>query len=361
MRIGIMTASHTDNNGTDIQAYALQELLLSIMCENDVLEIIDYRCKGLEKSNLLNSFVSIGDFLHFPQKLVNHYLHNKFRKRFFKISKKTYVSKNINNSIYDIIIVGSDQLWNPEITNGDMNFFLGFQTTAFKYSYAVSFGHSDIKRLDDRYGILEYLNSLDTVSVRELSSKKNLEDFHVICRHDLDPVLTLSEKSRARFEVVPLEKKPFILLYFVKLDYPAIEWAKHYAKSNNYEVILISDSIKKVSGIKCINCISLERWAGYVSSAMLMLTNSYHGLTYAISCKTDFYYVDLNTKLQENNRMLDLLEMMGLQERVWTKELSISSPPIMWNKVYKNISLYKEKSIGYLSRIVQGKEIKKCI
>lgn len=357
MRIGILTASHTDNNGTDIQAYAMQELLLSVIHENDSIEIINYRCRGLEKSNFLMEELSVSEFFHLPQKILNHLLHKRFRKKFLNITEQVYARSNVKELSYDAIVVGSDQLWNLDLTNGDMGYFLDFETKAIKYSYAVSFGHNDIEKLDSRYGMIRHLKDFVSVSVREISSKKKLNEINIVCRHDLDPVLMLSEKSRKRIEIYSVEEKPFVLLYFVKLNYDAINWAKKFAKLNDYEVILISDSIKKIQGVKCISCISLERWAGYVSKAKLMLTNSYHGLTYAISCKTDFYYVDLNTKLQENNRMLDLLEITGLYERVWRMDAPIFCSPIAWNDVYSAISFYRKKSLTYLSEIVQTEEV----
>ena len=47
--------------------------------------------------------------------------------------------------MYDAVVVGSDQIWNLDITGNDFNFFLPFDGIK-KYSYAASIGKKDIKQ-----------------------------------------------------------------------------------------------------------------------------------------------------------------------------------------------------------------------
>lgn len=48
MKIGILTASRTDNHGTDLQALAMQNLFRRMGAED--VEIIDYICKKIDTS-----------------------------------------------------------------------------------------------------------------------------------------------------------------------------------------------------------------------------------------------------------------------------------------------------------------------
>ena len=51
MRIGILTASRTDNNGTDLQALAMLNLFRRMGADN--VELVDYECEKLESSKNL--------------------------------------------------------------------------------------------------------------------------------------------------------------------------------------------------------------------------------------------------------------------------------------------------------------------
>jgi hypothetical protein len=352
MRIGILTASHTNNNGTDIQAYAMQEIFLSELREVDSVEIINYRCPGLERNNRILKNNSLSDILHIPQKILNKLYHNLFRKKYFKFSSKRFSKYNISDVVYDLIVVGSDQLWNLKLTDKDYNFYLDFETNCKKYSYAVSFGHSDLQKFNEEFHISSILKHFSCVSVRETSSIEQLKKINVKSRHDLDPILMLTDEMRTRIETVPQMHKEYVLLYFIKLNYEAIEWAQKYASKYDVEIILISDSLKKFQGIKCINSVSVEKWTGYIKNAKLVITNSYHGLSYSIVSQTDFYYVDINNAVQENNRMIDLLDYFCLKNRIWNKNLEIQDVNVNWDYVNNKLRIKRKESQKYIQKIL---------
>lgn len=70
----------------------------------------------------------------------------KFRHKYFVISKETYKTpQELAQSEYDGFIVGSDQIWNPEITNKkiDEMYTLHFNNSnKLKIAYAASFSEN---------------------------------------------------------------------------------------------------------------------------------------------------------------------------------------------------------------------------
>ena len=129
MKVGILTASRTNNNGTDLQAYAMQELLGEVC---DDVELINYKCEKLENSRKIFFAKSLRGLFLIPQRYPRHKNHEAFRKQFFHYSNTVYDKTSIQSVDYDMIIVGSDQIWNLSITGNDLSFFLPFSCRAVK-------------------------------------------------------------------------------------------------------------------------------------------------------------------------------------------------------------------------------------
>lgn len=355
MKIGILTASHTNNNGTTIQAIAMQELFQSVVGKKDKVEIINYRCLALESSNKLLNRISIRELLYVPYRVFNSMFHCRFRKKYFIFSKDKYKKDNLTGNTYDKIIVGSDQVWNLNITGNDFSYYLNFSANVKRYSYSVSFGCDNLKEWDTKYNISKYLNELDVISVRETSYVDKLKEINVAARYDLDPVLMVDKSIFIRYMSARKPKRKYILLYFVKNDMPVIDWAKEYGKKNKLDIILISNSIKKINGIKVKSIISVEDWMTYMYNAYLVITNSYHGLSFSIAMNKDFYYVDLYNSVQSNERMLDILEKLNLSHRIWNPEIDESDISIDWKNSIEILKILQDNSQRYINYIVSSK------
>ena len=66
MTVGILTASRTDNNGTDLQALAMQKIFEKV---NGQSIIINYKCDKLENSRKIFYPLSFRGFLNIPYQL----------------------------------------------------------------------------------------------------------------------------------------------------------------------------------------------------------------------------------------------------------------------------------------------------
>ena len=67
--------------------------------------------------------------------------------------------------MYKRQVVGSDQVWNLELTGGDLNYFLPFVEPECRISYAASVGH--VGDNIDKKIFEEKLSLFDSISVRE--------------------------------------------------------------------------------------------------------------------------------------------------------------------------------------------------
>ena len=109
MKIGILTYHYSDNYGAVLQAYALSNILIANGHDVEIINLIPK--KSLK--------IRLGKF--FKQKLLT-YNFIAFRKNHLKINpnKSLFFDdlKSYDFTIYEAIIVGSDQVWRKSFTGG---------------------------------------------------------------------------------------------------------------------------------------------------------------------------------------------------------------------------------------------------
>lgn len=336
MKIGILTASKTNNNGTDIQAYAMQRLITSLGYD---AEIIDYGCKKLNSARHFLRIRSIKDLVRLPWNVYMQAVHEEFRKTYFRRSR--YMDpQDLNLSEYDAVIVGSDQIWNLGVTGYDLNFFLPSYLGVFKrMSYAASIGRADISGWDKEYHIASLLQQFSVVSVRERSAVDSLKAIGIEAREDLDSIIAAGKGELSKL----IPKQPirlrFVLLYLVEENTRAVDDAVRYAKEHNCKVYMITCISKPTPGEKAKWFVSLQKWLSLMNAAEVVFTNSYHGVSTAITLNTDFRAYPLNS-VDGNLRVMSLLEKIGLMPfYIESPDGKVDSSPD-WVAVNGQIDLY---------------------
>lgn len=349
MKIGILTASRTDNNGTDLQAKAMLNMFIRLGASN--VELINYICPKLESKSRVYDFSSIKKILYFPKRLFLHLSHERFRKEHFKRSH-IYNSNNISQNHYDTIVVGSDQIWNIPLTGYDLNFFLPFASNGTrKYSYAASIGRTDIKSLSIKYGLKDLLSEFDGITVREESGVSALSEIGVNAKYALDPILMGNREDWNTFIEAPAFKTKYILLYLITNNSPAINYAKTLAKQKGYKIINCSPGLKHLSGIINMHFVGVEKWLNLVANAELVLTSSYHCLSFCLLFHTEFYLMPIENA-ESNARMQNLLERFELSERVLQWEPNFKTS-IDWSKVDNKLQSLRFESEQYVKSIIE--------
>ena len=146
MKIGILTHHFVNNFGAFLQAYALREALAKEYPE-DTVEIIDFINI---KQYLINS---AGWFRYYRgrenlkcwlQKVRLPRSFARARKKYMTLSERCYSAKAVNRLGYDIIIFGSDEIWNYEDKRSRAPIKFGYGITCKnKIAYAPSVGNSE--------------------------------------------------------------------------------------------------------------------------------------------------------------------------------------------------------------------------
>ena len=346
MKVGILTASRTDNNGTDLQSVAMLNLFKSF--ETDT-HVINYSCKKIDTKKSKLFPLTLRSIVKFPMNLYNKLSHRRFRKKTLGNRNEIVYLNTLNKTDFDLIVVGSDQIWNLNITGNDLGFFLPFKSERLKkYSYAASLGMTDISEWERKYSISSYLGDFSGVSVREESGVIALEKIGVKARHDLDPILMGNKEDWIYLFTKNVPKKPYLFYYSVEHNESAENYAKSYAINNGLMFIQACNRVIPKKGIKTKRFMSVEQWLTYVNNAEIIFTNSYHCLSFAILFKKDIRVFLLKKGTQSNTRMMGLMHQINFDDMILNENYVEPINKINWEHIETILATEREKSKMYI-------------
>lgn len=343
--IALLTFHSAKSYGAVLQTYALSTYL-----ENSGYKVILIDLRPPAITNL--SFLRPGSW-------ITAISFGRFEQKYFK--KHPKVHKKINSlkhdpPIADYYIVGSDQVWNPEITKEFLlHYFFDFLPSEKKtISYAASFG-KEVFEVNDamKDNIKSLLAKFKAVSVREASGVSICENIlGVNAEQVVDPTLLLSDYSNLTGEVE--EKKHIICFKFVKNNkfYSMLrELSERIGMS-----VKILDSCRKQHSLQVIPKPSVEKWLQFIKSAHIVITDSFHALIFSILFKRKFIVIPGN--ISRFTRIENILKQLSLEERIfysndevinderWDKEINYDDVFVKIEKLRHNSVVFLENSLS---------------
>jgi len=366
-KIGMLTFHNPNNFGAMLQAYALQKLLKN---KGYDVEIMDYRLPRIEnfkklfyfklyKNHSIYLFLrrTLSDIVFFPLNYMRNKKFDEFMNRYMNLSEikyKNYEDLKSRGQEYDIYIVGSDLVWNPEAACGvNPIYFLDFVINAKKISYASSIGDSKIS-LENKIEYKKYINNLDYISVREKTAAdllQNITDKPII--NVLDPTLLLSKQEWNVISKKPKIKEKYILVYMVESTPNFIEIVNKISLKTGLKVVQFSRKTIFNNEIKRAYISGPLEFIGYIEEAEIIITNSFHGVVFSIINEKNFYTVPHSTR---GSRMVDLLNILGINDRIIYKPGDITDLPceIDYNIVNTQLEQQKKYSFEYLEKSINS-------
>ena len=354
-KIGILTFQRTANYGAQLQNYALQEYLQN---KNDCeVEVIDYQNKRINQTEKPTSFFKkkgLKEFIKYFK--CNKYHVNKWKKfENFRKENIQYSPKcdknNISSicSLYNGIIVGSDQIWNTDITGKDYTYFLDFEKDSNKkYSYAASFGFSKLPT-NEAEKIIKLVNEFSFINLREKSALNMLPKTNKTKEFVLDPTFLLDKESWInKMKLQKKREKDYIFVYMIDENVENLTRIYELANREKLDIIHVRDGFRELKNIKSVRDASPIEFLNLLYNAKYTVVGSFHGLCLSIIFEKDFYYV-LNNKYNRNSRLIDLVNIVGLQNR----EDFSNKNRINYKEVHKKIEKEIDKSKQILNDMVK--------
>lgn len=348
--IGILTFQFANNYGAVLQAYALKKILERYSNE---VEVINYCPYNLYKSYSLDIIWFIkkqefGKIIEIPRRIKQKRLFDSFQKEELGLGTKKNDINNDELEKYDVIIVGSDQVWNDEIVDNIEAYFLKNVSQKIKISYAASFGKKHISAKVKNLA-KTCLETFQLVSLRESNTIACMEKVGLIAYHTADPVLLLTKEEWREFYLSKNKKRvleKYILYIDLMNDKKLKEEAVKLGQKFKLPILAIHPTCWKFKEkiFHQLYDVGPFEYLYLIDNASHVITNSFHGLAFSyIFQKKVTYY--LNSEL--NNRTEDFLKTLQVDSK--QKEIDFSNVKIDILKNYGNTEeVWKiiEKLIG---------------
>ncbi len=331
LKIATMTFHMAHNYGAMLQAYALVKAINDLGYD---CEVLDYRFPYIDqwegvhtRNEITKKEGRLKGNLKYIYRHIKGYYRNISRKRIkfdcfmrneMRLSKKVYFDRNeLVNVRYDAVIFGSDQIWNPDLTNGfAVEYFGKYAGDAKRIAYGASCGTDSFKE-EWRETIEPLLKSFTAIGVRESGLAQYIESHYGLAAETvLDPVFLLDKQrwdsiaEKAEIDI----SEPYLLVYAFQTSNDIYDLARKIAKERKLN--LISITYQKMDNqndiVQLIDCGPLD-FVSLIKNAEYVCTTSFHGMAFSIIYEKNFYCIG-HPKYSSRNK--DLLELIGLQDRL---------------------------------------------
>ncbi len=335
-KINLLTIHWGNSYGAVFQTYATCRLLESFGHDVTVINLIHK--KAVDKFKHIKEYTN----------LISHIQFWKFKRCFFSRLTKKMTTLDINkipNS--DFTVIGSDQVWNRDITSYLAPSFFG----DFAHNRLVALSSSFGKRSWSEEGIYtmqvkNLLKRFQAISVREDSGLEILNNvFQVDATQLLDPTLIygdffnfIKRKGRNKNEI-------FCFIF---------------NNSSNVKAIKLTISrelhlpLKKENFITRRLCASPISWLNNIYNSKFVVTDSFHGVAFCVIFKKNF--VALCANKEKFTRIESLLKKLGLLDRIiysideLNNNIHMLHNSINYNSVDKILELERQRCYDYLLR-----------
>ena len=361
-RIGVLTFHKSDSYGACLQAYATVEFLNQ---QGYAAEAVDYTNQYEQRFRKL-FYSENGKISGFFSSVVkNIFFHkNYYRKKAFgnmehycAISKEKYVNyRELDNATYDVLVVGSDQVWNRNITNGlDEAFLLLHGKAAQRMSISSSMGSITLTD-EEKKMFKKAFEKFTAISVREDFAKAQLlETTNKAIKVLMDPTFLLEKEDWIQKLVQKSNrygniKEKYILTFFLSPDETYKAKMKRLTDKLKLPVWSIQAiGIKRIESDRIILGATVADFLALIANAEVVVTDSFHGTAMSINLGKNF----VAFKNKGNPvRVMALLDTLGLSNRLDMNEEEYC--PVDYGKVQGVLKPLREDSKKWIVHAIEG-------
>ncbi len=368
MKICILTQPLVNNYGGILQNYALQTTLKNLG------HTVWTEDRKVNKKVLFDVFKQnklvrqlfrkeVVDYSKQPSKTQQQIINKNitpFIERYIKCTEPIDSTNKYKLLKYgfEAYIVGSDQVWRPKYSYGLYNYFLDFtkNMNVLRIAYAASFGVDEWEfNWFQTLRCKHLINKFDAVSVREKSGVELCDKkWKQTAEHVLDPtmLLTCDEYKQLVKQTDSIDNREGIAVYVLDNDKEknrTIQEVSNFLGKSHYSLM---PKYKYENNVDMSLCVydSIESWLKGLIDADFVVTDSFHGTVFSILFNKKF--VSLTNKARGNARLMSLLDMFGLQDRLLCaadEQLNeVLMKDINYDLINKQIEQWRSESIRFI-------------
>ena len=355
--LGLITFHRALNYGAVLQTYALYSVLTRL---GGNVTVLDYRNPVLEERHKPLCVSTCRKWTDLVRLLFLSRNHNHKYRKF-----RRFLMDNVNLSgplcnlrdlervsdDYAGFITGSDQVWNGNITGWDPAYFLVFTDVDKRNSYAASFGFAEIPEgRSEEYRRL--LCGFKHMSVREQQAATVIQGLigkrpEVV----LDPTLLLRADEWEEISIRP-KRKRYILVYgFAGENY--LRFASGLARKTGLRIVCIGNPLFPKPCFAYERDAGPEEFLGLFRDASYIVTNSFHGVAFAINFNVPFFLEFLPEASGVNARLENIVDLFGLSGRLISRgEIANQEFSMDFSLINSTLESERQKSFRFLRMLV---------
>lgn len=363
MRIGILTFHRSLNNGAFIQCYSLFKRL-KIEFPNAEVEVIDYTSPQIEKLypisivQYFRGYMQPRAFLSRAKRFLKDIKvisRNKEKKAAFEscynhiiLSDRRFYHEPLQelysyiNSRYDVVVCGSDAIWNYTLRGFPNPYFLDKNVHIPKFSYAAScFGmnYEKIPNSESRT-IKQILDSYQFLGVRDEESAKFLDSIECTkhYNHTCDPTVFL-DVNDLPVEETTLFKKLAACGFSTERKTIGVMGTNQMCKlvkqmyGNEYQIVSLFNYCKDAD-VNLYNITPFE-WAYVFRLFKLTLTTYFHGTLLSLRNGVPVICIALEDEFTSKHvsKVEDFLHRVGMDDCYFHMSSFLQNNDIVLKKV----------------------------
>lgn len=345
MRVGILTWFFAGNYGAKAHSFALQQYIKSLGHECEFVQYYPSNAKVLNLKMNIGRQHTKGKLIPIMKGMVRCYRFNSWNKNY----SKSHLVKNaheIDDLGLDLIILGSDEVFNTIHPLFDSTYYgVGILKTPC-ITYAPSAGQDDCtKKLPIE--LTQSLNKMKYVSARDTNTKKLLENN---CNKQVAEVVDPTMLYNFSDITSDFPESNYILIYSFNSWDEYAEQIKQYGREKNLKIISIGKT--RTWADKSYDAISFTNWLGAFQKADVVVTDSFHGLVFAIKNKKQFVTLSRHDKI---NKINNLLQSFNIEREFYNGKRDLASyldDFIQYDVVYKDIEERVVFSKNYIMKAI---------
>ena len=347
------------NYGSALQSWALKTAVDRLGDGRYESVLVDYCPDCLRDKDPLNPMGNMWDTdpearrlceLTLPAIRINYEKFCRFFETQFRNTSCRYTSENFakcrDAEKLHGFICGSDTIFCVNEFGVDDGYYANYPCMQGRsIAYAASFGDARFGQGDEEKAKARLAN-FRAIALRENNMLPFVRDaVSVPCQRVIDPTLLLDAQDYEPITAGLQEEEPYLLLYARRYN-PAMEaFAERLAEEKDLKIIEISLRADNARRHRMFYEAGVEEFLSLVKHASFVITNSYHGMVFSVQHRRPFY---LFSREQCDNKIEELLNLMGLSDRLLVRGDEADFAPIDYDGVHASIREAREKSLAFL-------------
>lgn len=307
-------------------------------------------CKRLLKRFVLGKKVAI---LKAPHQIIRQHTDRFIHRYIHQYTQRKWTAQIASH--FDVIVVGSDQVWRPLYYQPIEEAFLSFLGDADikRVAYAVSFGVDHCEYTEEQRELCSsLLKKFDAISVRESSGVQLCQEyFDTKAVQALDPTLLLSaDDYRALIKKGKTQpSKGNLLVYMLDQTKEKEALVDRIAQAKGLTPFWMNSDIDdETLPLKQRIKMPVEQWLRSFDDAKFVLTDSFHGCVFSIIFRKQF--LAIGNKERGLSRFQSLLTLFSLQDRLILSpdEYKSNLSSIDYDQVQAQLQFLQAQSLSFL-------------